>query len=101
MENKSNVNEEISKKCIGLGLDLSPHYYHRLVDYMAEHPDTDLGSPGKLQGYNTGVVLFNLDCLRKSEFEKIHLQPKKVNLLIINVVSSASRQIVYLIMNLD
>ena len=97
MEDKSNVNEEISSKCIGLGLDLSPHYYHRLVDYIAEHPDTDLGSPGKLQGYNTGVVLFNLDCLRKSELEKIHLQPKKVKLLLINVVSSASRHIVYLI----
>ena len=80
MEHNSKVEEEgSSSKCIGLGLDLSPHYYHRLVDYIAEHPDTDLGSPGKLQGYNTGVVLFNLECLRKSKFEQIYLQPEKVN----------------------
>lgn len=79
MEDKSKVNKENSSKCIGLGLDLSPHYYHRLVDYMAEHPNTDLGSPGKLQGFNTGVVLFNLECLRESKFEEIHLQPEKVN----------------------
>ena len=79
MEDKSKVNKENSSNCIGLGLDLSPHYYHRLVDYMAEHPNTDLGSPGKLQGFNTGVVLFNLECLRESKFEKIHLQPEKVN----------------------
>lgn len=92
-------NEEISSKCIGLGLDLSPHYHHRLEDYIAEHPDTDLGSPGKLQGYNTGVVLFNLECLRKSKFEKNHLQPGKVILLSINVVScSALSHFVYLIM---
>ena len=79
MEHNSKVEEEgSSSKCIGLGLDLSPHYYHRLVDYIAEHPDTDLGSPGKLQGYNTGVVLFNLECLRKSKFEQIYLQPDKV-----------------------
>ena len=78
MEDKSKVNKENSSKCIGLGLDLSPHYYHRLVDYMAEHPNTDLGSPGKLQGFNTGVVLFNLECLRESKFEEIHLQPEKV-----------------------
>ena len=82
MKDKTNVNEEHSSKCIGLGLDLSPHYYHRLVDYIAEHPDTDLGSPGKLQGYNTGVVLFNLDCLRKSKFKKNYLQPEKVNFVI-------------------
>ena len=79
MEDKSKVNKENSSKCIGLGLDLSPHYYHRLVDYIAEHPNTDLGSPGKLQGFNTGVVLFNLECLRESKFEEIHLQPEKVN----------------------
>ena len=80
MEHNSKAEEEgSSSKCIGLGLDLSPHYYHRLVDYIAKHPDTGLGSPGKLQGYNTGVVLFNLECLRKSKFEQIYLQPEKVN----------------------
>ena len=83
MEDKNKVNRENSSNCIGLGLDLSPHYYHRLVDYMAEHPITDLGSPGKLQGFNTGVVLFNLECLRESKFEIIHLQPQKVNKILI------------------
>lgn len=96
MEDKSKVNKENSSKCIGLGLDLSPHYYHRLVDYMAEHPNTDLGSPGKLQGFNTGVVLFNLECLRESKFEEIHLQPEKVNkILKYKEVSSVFTHIVW------
>ena len=83
MEEKGHAEEVIRGKCIGLGHDLSPHYYHRLTDYIAGHPGTELGSPGQYQGYNTGVVLFNLECLRQSNFERIHLQPDKVYCIVL------------------
>ena len=36
MEHNSKVEEEGRRsKCIGLGLDLSPHYYHRLVEFYS------------------------------------------------------------------
>ena len=61
-----------------------PNYSNsRIVRIIRSNTDTDLGSPGKLQGFNTGVVLFNLECLRESKFEKIHLQPQKVNKILI------------------
>lgn len=52
---------------IGVGNDLAPHYYHVLRFFRESHPGTLIGDPGRFQGFNTGVVLFNLDKMRKSE----------------------------------
>jgi len=51
---------------VGVGRDLSPHYSTYLADYNKEHPGSKLGKPGRLQGINTGVVLFWLEKMRWS-----------------------------------
>ncbi|XP_022244275.1 xyloside xylosyltransferase 1-like [Limulus polyphemus] len=47
--------------------DLQPQYRVDFEEYRRIHPGTDVGSarPGK-QGFNTGVVLFHLERMRKS-----------------------------------
>ena len=44
--------------------DLAPHYYHVLRFYRASNPGTLIGSPGRFQGLNTGVALYNLARMR-------------------------------------
>ena len=51
---------------IGIGPDLTPHYRIVLTDYISQHPNTTLGLPGPFQGYNSGVVLYQLDRMRRS-----------------------------------
>ena len=51
---------------IGIGPDLTPHYRIVLTDYIAQHPNTTLGLPGASQGYNSGVVLYQLERMRRS-----------------------------------
>ena len=52
---------------INLGL---PHLYCR-----KDHPGTELGEPGKLQGVNTGVVLLHLERMRGSPAMAHYLDP--------------------------
>ena len=73
--------DSMENKLIGVGLDLSPHYRRFLGDYLKEHPDTPLGLPGKKQGFNTGVVLFNLDKMRYSKLYNSYMTPKMVDVL--------------------
>jgi len=49
-----------------LGRDLSPFYRSMVYEYRAENPGTEVGSPGNLQGVNTGVVLLHLAKMRES-----------------------------------
>eukprot|EP00090_Calanus_glacialis_P000937 TRINITY_DN10676_c0_g1_i1.p1 TRINITY_DN10676_c0_g1~~TRINITY_DN10676_c0_g1_i1.p1 ORF type:complete len:414 (+),score=84.46 TRINITY_DN10676_c0_g1_i1:41-1282(+) len=56
----------MDKAIIGIGFDLTPHYHIVLKDYVAKHPNTSVGLPGKMQGFNTGVVLYRLDKMRES-----------------------------------
>ena len=51
---------------MGVASDLSPHYRHALREYRSRHPGTHIGEPGRFQGLNTGVVLFDLDKMRMS-----------------------------------
>ena len=46
-------------KLMGIGLDLSPNYYVQLSKYRKLNTDSKLGFAGRLQGFNTGVVLYN------------------------------------------
>ena len=59
---------------VGLGLDLSPHYYENLKSYRMDHPQTKLGAPGIFQGFNMGVVLYDLEAMRKSKKYKKYLE---------------------------
>ena len=67
-----------SGSCIGVGPDLSPHYLHKLKQFRKENPGTKFGDPGRLQGFNTGVTLYHLQCLRNSQLYNHYLQPGQV-----------------------
>ena len=71
---------------IGIGPDLHPHYFINTQEYRESHPGTHVGSPGRFQvgtiaeeyyhihqvlycppqGFNSGVVLYNLERMRQS-----------------------------------
>ncbi|KAM0726420.1 Xyloside xylosyltransferase 1 [Formica fusca] len=59
----------------GLAPELTPVYRHVLYLYRTKHPTTMFGEPrhkGGYPGYNSGMVLFNLERLRKSlEYHEI------------------------------
>ena len=65
-------------ECLGVGPDLSPHYWHKLEQFRAENPETEVGQPGDLQGLNTGVALYHLDCLRNSSLYTRLTTPSQV-----------------------
>ena len=71
-----------SDKLAGVGLDLSPHYRKFLTSYLADQPHSQLGSPGRLQGFNTGVVLYRLDNMRTSQTYHNYIQVEEVERLI-------------------
>lgn len=52
---------------LGVAHDLSLHYRLNLENYRRRHPASTLGDPGPTQGFNTGVVLYNLARMRESE----------------------------------
>ena len=54
------------EQLVGVGYDLSPHYRLNLEQYRRWHPASTLGDPGPTQGFNTGVVLYNLARMRES-----------------------------------
>ena len=68
-------------RLIGLGLDLAPSYYLQLGRYRFLHPGSELGYPGPSQGFNTGVVLYNLAAMRRSQLYNSYLTPAMVNML--------------------
>ena len=49
--------------------------------YRTNHPDTVLGLPGPLQGFNVGVLLLNLERIRGSAAYNHHLTPAGVTRL--------------------
>jgi hypothetical protein len=51
---------------IGVGPDLAPHYRIAFRHWRANHPGTPVGEPGPMQGFNTGVVLYDFDRMRDS-----------------------------------
>ena len=75
----SEFDEQRSGECISLGKDLSPHYYHQIYKYRDLHPESEVGLPGDKQGFNTGVVLYDLECLRSSKHLEKLLNPNEVN----------------------
>ena len=81
----SHLDTEMKKvkngKLIGIGLDLSPNYYVQLEGYRRRNPGSQLGQAGGLQGFNTGVVLYNLAAMRQSALYNSYLSPKMVDQL--------------------
>ena len=73
--------KNIKDQIMGVGLDLSPHYRKFLADYLIINPGSSLGLPGKQQGFNTGVVLYRLDNMRKSKLYNSYITPERVTKL--------------------
>ena len=69
---------KMDQALIGVGLDKSPHYRKNLGDYLHFNPGSDLGLPGNKQGFNTGVVLFDLKRMRASRLYNQMINPRKV-----------------------
>ncbi|XP_071536915.1 xyloside xylosyltransferase 1 [Panulirus ornatus] len=70
-----------SSNVIGMTLEQSPVYRHLLSVYRKKHPNTTLGSPpteGGFPGFNSGVVLVDIDKLRKSQVISGYLVKSKL-----------------------
>jgi len=59
-------NQFSATQIIGLGNDLSPHYLSHANSFIKANPGTFVGSPGRYQGFNTGVALYHLGRMRES-----------------------------------
>lgn len=68
---------------IGIARELQPVYRHTFSLYRTEHPGTRVGEPGPdgLTGFNSGVLLLDLEAMRKSDLYNSMLQAKAVELL--------------------
>ena len=73
---------ETGDAVMGVGLDMSPHYRKFLANYLKDHPNSSLATPGRLQGFNTGVVLYRLDNMRTCQDYLHYLQVKEVDRLV-------------------
>jgi len=80
------LQEEMDKvtdgKLMGMGVDLSPNYYKYLEPYRILHPNSSFGLPGRFQGFNTGVVLYNLQAMRESSVYNSYLSPGAITRLL-------------------
>ena len=54
---------------IGIGHEMQPVYRHMLSKYRQSHPDTRIGMPPPdgMTGFNSGVLLLDLEKMRKSK----------------------------------
>jgi len=69
-------------RLMGIAVDLSPNYYNYLEPYRRLHPSSRFGLPGRFQGFNTGVVLYNLEAMRASSVYNRQLDPGAVSQLL-------------------
>merc|ERR1719195_678881 len=51
------------------------------MSFYKTHPNAKIGSPGPLQGYNTGVVIYNLAKMRQNNIYNNYLKPKSMLLV--------------------
>ena len=72
----------LGENIIGLGPDLSPNYHTNLKVYRNKNPETNLGKPGKFQGFNMGVVLYDLEGMRKSRKYNKYLEVSRTKSMI-------------------
>ena len=56
---------------LGMGVDLNLQYNHKLSRYRKENPGTLVGMPGRYQGLNTGVILMDLNKIRRSSLYRL------------------------------
>ncbi|XP_077204014.1 xyloside xylosyltransferase 1 [Paroedura picta] len=63
---------------IGIAREMQPVYRHIFWQYRQEHPGTKVGEPPPdgLPGFNSGVLLLNLDAMRQSALYNRLLEPE-------------------------
>ncbi|XP_025030190.1 xyloside xylosyltransferase 1 [Python bivittatus] len=68
---------------IGIAREMQPVYRHIFWQYRQEHPGTKVGEPPPdgLPGFNSGVLLLNLEAMRQSELYNRLLEPAVVQQL--------------------
>ena len=68
---------------IGIARDSQPVYRHVFWKYRSEHPNTRVGSPPPdgLTGFNSGVLLLDLDKMRESVLYQKLITPELVDSL--------------------
>ena len=68
---------------IGIGRDLQPVYRHTFYEYRRDHPGTRVGSPPPdgLSGFNSGVLMLDLERMRKSKLYNSLLNEESLNRL--------------------
>jgi len=71
--------ERSKDSLLAVGLDLAPHYFNQLNEYRRKWPSSKVGQPGRLQGLNTGVVLYHLARMRESALYNSYLHPEAVD----------------------
>ena len=64
-----------SKQVIGVAVDLAAHYRIAFRHFRKQNPDTKVGEPGRLQGFNTGVALYHLENMRQSQLYNKYVNP--------------------------
>jgi lipopolysaccharide biosynthesis glycosyltransferase len=70
-----------SDNIIGIARDAQPVYRHLFWQYRNEHPGTRVGAPPPdgLTGFNSGVLLLNLDKIRQSSVYEGLLMDKSID----------------------
>ena len=63
---------------IGCGVTQSPYYFTYFKQFKTTNPDTHIGGPGRYQGLNTGVLLLDLEKMRKSTLYKHVTMPETI-----------------------
>ncbi|XP_053160301.1 xyloside xylosyltransferase 1 isoform X2 [Hemicordylus capensis] len=68
---------------IGIAREMQPVYRHLFWQYRQEHPGTPVGEPPPdgLPGFNSGVLLLNLEAMRQSPLYNRLLEPEALQQL--------------------
>ncbi|KAG8445110.1 hypothetical protein GDO86_010034 [Hymenochirus boettgeri] len=68
---------------IGIAQEMQPVYRHTFWQYRRENPNTKVGEPPPdgLPGFNSGVMLLNLEAMRQSKLYNQLLEPNAVRQL--------------------
>uniref|UniRef100_A0A672KN27 Xyloside xylosyltransferase 1 n=1 Tax=Sinocyclocheilus grahami TaxID=75366 RepID=A0A672KN27_SINGR len=73
-------NQFPTEAVIGIAREMQPVYRHTFWQYRKENPKSRVGDPPPdgLPGFNSGVMLLNLDSMRRSTLYNQLLEPERV-----------------------
>ncbi|XP_040205434.1 xyloside xylosyltransferase 1 [Rana temporaria] len=73
----------LQSSVIGIAQEMQPVYRHTFWQYRRENPNTKVGSPPPdgMPGFNSGVMLLNLEAMRQSKLYNELLEPNAVRQL--------------------